>query len=261
MAEGELSVEDVKVAAEAIPEFVKSVRMIEVKFAAIGFVVTAGTGAAAGWFFTRKKAERHYRALADVEISVMREHFHNRAKSQEPKPALEELTKAYRSSYDEEPKVVKTVTEDAAPTSPPVQYHNAFEEQPEIELPEWDYAHEIKSRDETQPYIIHLDEYTEGNLGHDRQELTYFVGDDVLSDERDVPIDNRDAMVGDENLERFGHGSQDPNTLYIRNEVLGLDIEISRSEGKYATEVAGFTEDELKHSDKRYKPQRGYDDD
>ena len=75
--------------------------------------------------------------------------------------------------------------------------------------------------------------------------LTYFEGDEVLSDERDQTVDDVDGLAGEDNLQRFGHGSGDPNVLYIRNEHISLDMEILRSKGKYTHEVLGFIE----HSD------------
>jgi hypothetical protein len=46
--------------------------------------------------------------------------------------------------------------------------------------------------------------------------------------------------VGEENLAKFGHGSKDPNLVYVRNEGMDLDFEISYAEGKYSEQVMGF---------------------
>jgi hypothetical protein len=47
-------------------------------------------------------------------------------------------------------------------------------------------------------------------------------------------------MIGDYNIIRIGHRSNDPNVLYVRNHVLGTDFEVCRSTGSYKREVAGL---------------------
>jgi len=93
--------------------------------------------------------------------------------------------------------------------------------------------------------------------------LTYFEGDDVLCKDDDTVIRDQDATVGLGNLSKFGHGSGDPNIVYVRNEELKVDLEIVHSDGKYAVDVAGFKEDELQHSSmRRRSPRRSeYDPD
>jgi len=55
-------------------------------------------------------------------------------------------------------------------------------------------------------------------------------------------------------VEKFGHGSGDPNVVYIRNEQYTAEIELCRSPNSYAEEVHGF-----KHSDEvEYRTPRRY---
>jgi hypothetical protein len=89
--------------------------------------------------------------------------------------------------------------------------------------------------------------------------LTYFAGDDVLVDERDQVMRDIDATVGLENLQKFGHGSNDPLVVYVRNPRLEVDYEISKSDGTFATEVHGFQDDELRHM--QHRPRRRRFDD
>jgi hypothetical protein len=70
-----------------------------------------------------------------------------------------------------------------------------------------------------------------------------------LTDEVDTIVPDVDATVGVENMLRFGHGSGDPNVVYIRNPKLEADFEVTRSAGKYAKEVLGYDDGEhLQHS-------------
>jgi hypothetical protein len=102
------------------------------------------------------------------------------------------------------------------------------------------------------PYVISWDEFASAVLEYDQDTLTYFEGDDTLVDGRDSVVDNVDATIGLANLEKFGHGSKDNNIVYIRNDKLGLDLEVVRSKGSYAKEVLGFIE----HSESRGRPRK-----
>lgn len=105
------------------------------------------------------------------------------------------------------------------------------------------------------PYIISHDEFFDGELDYMQNSLTYFEGDDVLTDERDQPIHHMNKIVGETNIQ-FGKASQDPNIVYIRNDELEVDFEVCRSTGKFTEEVLGFVE----HSDKpRLRKFREYD--
>jgi hypothetical protein len=103
-----------------------------------------------------------------------------------------------------------------------------------------------------EPFVITADEFNENETDYEQQCLTYYDGDDVLADQQDQPIPEIDKVIGYENLLRFGHGSGDPMLVFIRNNKLEVDFEVTHSDGKFAKEVLGF-DDELKHEDKRPK--------
>lgn len=90
------------------------------------------------------------------------------------------------------------------------------------------------------PFIIPTDVFMSGNLGYEQSSPTFYVGDSILADERDEPIDNVDDVVGDINMTRFGDKSGDANVVYIRNHRLGIDFEVTRNEGRYAEIVLGI---------------------
>lgn len=150
-------------------------------------------------------------------------------------------------AFDEDPQSVQNVF-----TNPAAK----------VETPDWDYATEVKGRMDKDIFIIHRDEYMENAWDFDSITLTYFEGDDVLSNERDEVIPDQDGTVGLENLSKFGHGSNDPNIVYVCNKEKAVVIEVVHSDGRYATEVHGFTEDDLQHSAVRRRPPRRsrYDD-
>lgn len=110
---------------------------------------------------------------------------------------------------------------------------------------QWDYEAELSVRTKDQPYVIHRDEFIQDEMGYDQSTITYYSGDDIMADQSDVPIYNYSAMIG--HL-KFGHGSGDPDIVYVRNEKLEMEWEILRHLGKYEIEVLGH-DIENKYSD------------
>lgn len=123
------------------------------------------------------------------------------------------------------------------------------------------FEEELKRREAKpmEPFVITKQEFDDNETDYDQTTLTYYAGDDVVTDQSDKTIDEPDPVVGPENTLRFGHGSGDPNVVYIRNNRLKIDIELVHSPGKYTKEVLGFDdgEDSLKHSaPRRFRPDR-----
>lgn len=122
------------------------------------------------------------------------------------------------------------------------------------EIPEgdgWDYATEVLRRSKDRPYIISHEEYYNNENSWEQADLTYYEGDDVLCDLQDMPVADPDRIVGEDNLVKFGHGSKDENVVFVRNEQIECEFEITKSVGSYTQEVAGFdteTRGELRHS-------------
>lgn len=110
-------------------------------------------------------------------------------------------------------------------------------------LQDFDYESEVLNRNTDEPYVISHDEFMENENDWTQSSLTYYNGDDTLADEAEMPIPDIEAMVGSENLAKFGYGSNNRNVVYVRNEKVQMDFEITLSEGKFGDEVAG-----LKHS-------------
>lgn len=101
---------------------------------------------------------------------------------------------------------------------------------------DWDYELEQGNRTMDKPYILHQDEYFAKETEYSQSTLTYYSGDDILVDEQEVPIYNYKAVVGDL---LFGHGSDDPNVVYVRNDKLSGEYEVIKDSGHYEIEVLG----------------------
>lgn len=109
----------------------------------------------------------------------------------------------------------------------------------------WDQEREEASRTPERPYVISHDEYMENSYEHEQNSLTYYAGDDILADEREQHIDEVESLVGVDNLKLFGHGSRDTNIVYVRNERVETDFEVTLNQGTYAEEVLGFQHSDL----------------
>ena len=115
-----------------------------------------------------------------------------------------------------------------------------------------DNSSEADERDPNRPFILSKREFEEGEEEYTQNTLTYYEGDDVLTDERDQPIHHLQKIVGNENL-RFGEKSDDPNVVYIRNNHLEVDFEVCRSPGTFAEEVLGYTEPSNKQRPRKFR--------
>ncbi len=133
--------------------------------------------------------------------------------------------------------------------------------EPELEedpVNDWDQDEEESERSPDSPYVIHRDEYFNQETSYRQTALEYFTEDNVLCDEQRVPIYNPEMIVG--RLE-FGRGSGDSDVVYIRNEKLGCEYEVTRVHSSYQLEVLGLEaeedaeaeEDQLRHSIRRVK--------
>lgn len=158
----------------------------------------------------------------------------------------DEIAKA-RETLD---RMVKESTDEAVVV---VEDVNVFD----MNVTVWDLDKEMAQRDPLQPYIISEDEFMQNDPDHTQVQVTYYQGDDILADAADDPIPDVNGTVGEDNLTRFGHGSDNANMVFVRNEVLNTDFEIERSFGNFAEEVHGI----IKHSQESRKARRYRGDD
>lgn len=259
----EVATEAVAEAAEAVAEEATEIAEIsrglsgrDIRLVLTGVGVGLVGGFVAGGLYMNRRLRTEYEKIAEEEIAQMRDHFQAKERARDERQAdLSELKKRaapYVSTPDDadepvekdEASLYKSLAEPAEPET-----KNVFEDR-EPPVDTWDQEHEENSRQTGIPYVVSQDEYDERD-DHSTTTLTYYGGDDVLCDEKDAPIEDQDRLVGVGNLDKFGHGSGDANVVYIRNEDLAVDLEVIRSHGSFAEEVAGF-----KHSEPERRPKR-----
>lgn len=233
-----------------------------------GVAIGAGIGVGA-YFLMKKRLEKQYEARLQQEIDEVRASYKRRVKKQQfdsPEEAADALhvyqgdslppktkekviravekvlgdeettTKVVRGRGDE-PGYVEVETETSVEK-------NEFIDGRPINPFDWNQEVELSKRDPEVPYVISFEEFNENSTDWEQNNLVYYEEDDVLADERDNPIPEIEATVGYDNLKRFGHGSQDPNVVYIRNERTEALFEVIRNQGSYTDQVVG-----LRHSD------------
>jgi hypothetical protein len=125
----------------------------------------------------------------------------------------------------------------------------------------WNWDEELMKRgNKTRPYVIHRDEYYNKEEPYYSQDtLTYYAGDDILTDSNDVPLYDAKYIVGD--LE-FGRGSGDPNVCYVRNDRLQAEYEVLCEHGTFGTMILGdHVQDLIKKSKIRHSLDKFRDDD
>lgn len=254
-------IEEVAEHMDDVAEVTRALTGHDIRFLVIGGVVGLATGAAAGYFLTRGKLQTKYNQIAQEEINEMRTHYAQKDVAREQKPELDKVVEdlgysSTETTRPDQPHVTLVPQEEKKVPEVSEETENVFEKVVEDAPPEWDYETEKRLRGDT-PFVIHADEYTENEHSFDQVTYTYYEEDDVLADVRDHIIEDVENVVGLENLQKFGHGSNDPSCVYIRNVKLELDCEITRNPGSFGEQVHGF----IKHSDDTsHRRKRRFDD-
>lgn len=236
-------------------------------------VVAISVGLGAGYFIATHRLRLKYQELADAQVKDVKEHYailnkdgdhgdldklaaqydHERVDDIIDGQGYLQYDKVEPSEEQEAPKNIIARVTGIATTEEGLQITTEYVEKNifESDDPEtyFDFEEELERRlkNPTSPYVITKEEFDECESEYEQITLTYFDGDDVLSDSRDQTVNDIANTIGYENLLRFGHGSNDKNVVYIRNARLELEMEVLKSEGKYAQEVLGYIE----HSHKR----------
>ena len=242
-----------EVAEQAIDfaEFARQMSKVKIQYGLLGVAIGATAGALAGFVIAYRKAETKYSQIADAEVAEMREHYRAKGVALEAeyaKKPVEEIVKdrGYSSpdarTHIRPPMAVQPpadVAEDEKVEKDEPKTKNIFEEAQVTH--EWDWHEERRKRSPDIPYVIHQDELHE--MEYTEATLTYYEGDDVLCTDRDEPLDeaDRERLIGEANLNRFGHGSGDASVVYVRNDQLELVYEVVKSPNHFAEEVHGFS--------------------
>jgi hypothetical protein len=127
----------------------------------------------------------------------------------------------------------KVVTEEI------VEVESNVDSPPEIEFPTVSQNIFEAQRDANRPYIITEEMFLENEHEMDQASVTFHRNGEKVSDRHDDEIEDYDKIIGTDFKSKFGVGSSDENTVYVRNEFLKMDFEISLSENSFEQDVLG----------------------
>ena len=86
------------------------------------------------------------------------------------------------------------------------------------------------------PYVIPEALFTEADDRYDQESLIYYAGDETLVNDQNEMVPDPESLVGI-NLGNFGEDSGDPDRVYVRNERLMTDFEVSRIDIAYGARL------------------------
>lgn len=249
------------------------------------FIAGGVVGGLGTWYGVRK----HYKSLADEEIAIMTEHYRKKLKeaedtntvsvelpvdiTEEKKKEVLELLKKAPSSVnvvEETPSErLRTASKRDRESTP---YSSMYKEKPSLEdlkaamehpmdddeIPEDALEEGVEAVLEPQPdilpgpYVISEEDYA-SDWRFEKITITYYSGDQTLADEDETIIDDVDRVVSDEAIKQLV--DEDLGAIYVRNEKLGIDYEVTLNYGDYSEIVLGFTDEEVggRHPMKRRK--------
>lgn len=234
-------------------------------------VVAAGVGGFVAYKFAKRRLATQYDEKLKEELAATERYYTLRDKDgvfETPTDAVQALHPDARPVVDPRPRQHTAVPyhtmadRDDASEHPSVAQRiierNVFDTAA-TDPRDWDLAAEIVAREENpnEPYVISTDEWAKNEPAHEQVQLTYFAESDDLVDDQSVPVRNEQQVVGEDNLTRFGHGSGDRNIVYVRNERLGMDMEIIRTDGSFSDEATGGRELRHSHQPRRSRKDRG----
>ena len=246
--------------AETLDDAAEVTRHIDarlVKYFLGGIGVGATIGFFVGYRYNREKIKAEAFQESEEEIERIRKHYQDKMTALDNNQAKEELTTlvvAEGYTRIEEPQPISDLRDLSSPEEHPLAERPLPPPVPitpkerifrstEAEKDKndgWNFARELQLRSGDRPHIIHQDEFTHNETEFGQVTYTYYAEDDVLVDEHEDIVMDRDSIVGAGSLNRFGHGTDDFNILYVRNPVLELEVEICRSTDSYEVEVLGL---------------------
>lgn len=132
--------------------------------------------------------------------------------------------------------------EDGDRIDPDGLYDYEEEEVPYLDmemLSEYEPDEYLEVRDEAFPHVILQTEYEQNVDEHHTAELTFWAGDEVLTDAQNRPVQNTFKTLGDYALDNFGAFSDDENVVYVRNPQLRALYKVTSVDQSYEEFVSG----------------------
>lgn len=181
-------------------------------------------GAAAGSIVTWYSVDAKYRQLAEDEIDSVRDYYSSKL-SKNKVDDIDETIEEEVENKDDNAEMNKI--------SERQNYSGCFSKNAKDESEPEPDNRTVTSNDpfslEPRPYVVSPDEYAE-EYGYECRGITIYSGG-VITDDDDNILDDVDNVIGLESLNYFGKYAE--NTVYVRNDRLKCDYEISKDDRTY----------------------------
>ena len=189
-------------------------------------VAIFAAGAGIGFFVGRKFYQEKYRREADEDIAAVKEFTTQR---------INEMKQSIMDVDIETTEDATDISEEELQTNESiVMQYDKVSKEGEVERPEM-----AKPVTDMSIYVISEEEFLEDGK-YDKVSLEYFEEDKVLVDERDIPVEDADKILGEGTLDDFVISGD--NEMYVRNDDISVDYELTRSEGSYRDFIDGPSE-------------------
>ena len=188
------------------------------------------TGAAIGSAVTWKLLKTKYEQIAQDEIDSVKEVFSRR---------FEEESEDIDESDDEDEEYNYEPTEEDKASSNDIIKEMKYTSYSKKKNKNSKRKHSKNEDEELVPYVISPDDF--GDNGYDTESFTYYA-DDVLANDYDEIIEDRELLIGNYSLSSFGTYEED--IVHVRNDETQTDYEICRVNEKYSDVVSSPDETE-----------------
>ena len=205
------------------------------------FVISFLLGAGIGGLVTWKLLASHYEEILQDELDSIEAELLKK-KVEEKKDRGDLVSNEYEN-VKKRYNIEKRCAEDVDP--------DEEEEDDEVEFPD-DYSMPPQFDVYPVPYPISEEEFSTECLEYDKLSLKYYTDDSTLCDDQDVPVDDVPQLIGEETADYLSdsdyltafvnhqqHEGLD-HIIYVRNEGITADYEITIVENGYAAEVLGY---------------------
>lgn len=191
-------------------------------------------GAAAGYLIANKRAELKWKAIADEEILSVKKNYGGIDEYVEDPGPDEADQEGWGISDQYGQRVVELgYRED-------VEHRERPEAPAQAVLPEPDASFEpTPVIDKGYPYPVNSDEFFMDHKDYPKITIHYYVKDDILCDDREEIIMNRQELIGN-SLKHFGFDKTEPDTVFVINHQIGAAYEVCRDPDAYQTVVQGI---------------------
>lgn len=173
----------------------------------LAFVLGLVVGGAAGTFVSWRILKTKYKKIADEEIESMKAVLAKR--------------------IAEEPAKTPDIPEECIEK----KIHKVPEEYIEL-TKKYTNGDELGISEGQKPYTIDPDEFGDHDE-YDTETLIYYA-DGVLAHFKGDVVEDVAGTVGTDALTKFGENENDPDTVYVRNDILQADYEILRDESMFS---------------------------